>query len=145
PIVRYSANKDDEPNRRLLADLSALADGTSDAARESTVREQMAASPRLRGRYERERRAVAALYATRADRAPARVRARIEAQRRGAERADGGWLVPRSRFAYGGFAAVVAAAVAVALLLPGGTPGGPSVSEAAALALRGSAQPAPAP
>jgi len=88
---------------------------------------------------------VAALHATRADRAPARLRARIEAQRRGAEHADGGWLVPRSRFAYGGFAAVVAAAVAVALLLPGGAPGGPSVSEAAALALRGSGRPAPAP
>jgi hypothetical protein len=135
----------DEPTASLLADLSALADGTIDPARESSVRDLIASSPRLRERYELEQRAVAALHATRADRAPARLRTRIEAERRAPQR-DRGWLVLRGRLAYGGVAAALAvAAAAVALLLPGGTPGSPSVSQAAALALRGSAEPAPAP
>jgi len=135
-----------EPSASVLADLSALADGTLDPAREPAIRELIAGSPELRERYDRERVAIAALHATRADRAPERLRARIEAQRRAAERTRGGWLVGRGRLAYGGTAAVLAAvAVAIALLLPGGTPGGPSVSQAAALALRGSAASAPLP
>jgi len=143
--VQRPSNTEDEPTASLLADLSALADGTIDPARESTVRDLIDSSPQLRERYELEQRAVAALHATRADRAPARLRTRIEAERRAPQR-DRGWLVPHGRLAYGGAAAALAvAAAAVALLLPGGTPGSPSVSQAAALALRGSAEPAPAP
>jgi hypothetical protein len=40
--------------------------------------------------------------------------------------------------------ALACAVAALALLLPGGTPGSPSISQAAQLALRGSAAPAPA-
>jgi hypothetical protein len=134
----------EERSASVLADLSALADGTLDPAREPAVRELIARSPKLRERYDRERRAIAVLHATRADRAPERLRARIEAQRRAAERTRRGWLVGGGRLAYGGVAAALGAvAVAIALLLPGGTPGGPSVSQAAALASRGAVAPAP--
>jgi len=125
----------------MLADLSALADGTLEPARAASVGEQVAGSPELSERYERERRAVTALRSTRGDRAPEHLRARIESQRRAAARR------PRPRLAYGGALTATAAAVAVALilLLPSGTPGAPSVSQAASLALRGPALPAPAP
>jgi hypothetical protein len=140
------ASNPQEASASVLADLSALADGSLDPAREQAVRELIAGSPELRERYHRERLAIAALHATRADRAPERFRARIEAQRRAAERTRKGWLVGGGRLAYAGTAAALAAVlVAIALLLPGGTPGGPSVSQAAALALRGSAAPAPLP
>jgi hypothetical protein len=134
------ANRD-QPNARTLADLSALADGTLDPARAAAVREQLARSPELSERYERERRAVTALRSTRVDRAPEHLRTRIEAQRRAAARR------PRRRVAYGGALTATAAALVVALilLLPNGTPGAPSVSQAASLALRGPALPAPAP
>ena len=129
----------DEPSREVLADLSALADGTLDPARAAAVREQLARSPELSERYELERHAVSALRATRSDSAPTRLRARIEAERRRATH-------PRPRLVFGGALATAAAAVvvALALMLPGGTPGSPSVSQAAALALRGPTQGAPA-
>jgi hypothetical protein len=133
----------DEPSPRILAELSALADGTLDPAREAGLREQIARSAELSERYERERRAVAALAAARTDRAPGRLRARIEAERR--ERAPRAW--PRLGIGWGtaAAAAVAVAALAVVLLLPAGTPGGPSVGQAASLALRGAALPAPLP
>jgi hypothetical protein len=55
--------------------------------------------------------------------------------------------VVRRRFGYGAGLAAALAAVALALVLalPSGAPGGPSVSDAAALAARGPVQPAPAP
>ena len=103
------------------------------------MRELIARSPELGERYEREQRAVAALRTTRSDAAPPQLRARIEAQRRRATR-------PRTRVFYGGAltATAAVAALALILLLPGGTPGSPSVSQAAALALRGPARSAPA-
>jgi hypothetical protein len=133
----------DEPSPRILAELSALADGTLDPAREAALREQIARSAELSERYERERRAVAALAAVRTDRAPGRLRARIEAERR--DRAPRAW--PRLGIGWGtaAAAAVAVAALAVVLLLPAGTPGGPSVSQAASLALRGAAMSAPEP
>jgi hypothetical protein len=128
-----------EPSAKTLADLSALADGTLDPERAAAVRELIARSPELGERFERERRAVSALRATRSDFAPPRLRARIEAQRRYATR-------PRRRPVYGGAFAAAAAVVALALvlLLPGGTPGAPSVSQAAALAPLGPTIGAPA-
>jgi hypothetical protein len=124
----------------MLADLSALADGTLEPKREASVRGRIDRSPDLTERYERELRAVAALRSTRSDRAPEHLRARIEAQRRAAARR------PRRRVAYGGALAVTAAAAAaLILLLPAGTPGAPSVSQAASLALRGPVLPAPQP
>ena len=130
------------PTAAELADLSALADGTLDPARRAHVEARIGASPELTALYERERRVVQALHHARAtERAPQRLRAKIEASRpSGAARA-------RRRFAYAGGAVAALAAVALALVLalPSGTPGAPSVSDAAALAARGPAQAAPVP
>jgi hypothetical protein len=90
-----------------------------------------------------EQRVVSALQRVAvAERAPDGLRARIEADRPRAA------AVARRRTAfYGGtFAgALAAAALLVVLLLPAGTPGGPSVSEAAALAVRGPTSQGPGP
>ncbi len=125
-----------------LSELSALADGTLDPARRPEVEARIAASPELSALYERERRVVGALHHARAtERAPERLRARIETARPSRK------VVARRRLGYaGGLAGALAAvALALVLVLPGGAPGAPSVSEAAALAARGPAQPAPAP
>jgi hypothetical protein len=128
-----------EPNARMLADLSALADGTLTGDRADAVRKLIDRSPELRRRYEQERQAVAALHALRSDRAPARLRIAVDERRRPAP------ARPR-RVVFGGAVAAVAAAVAVAiLLLPGAAPGSPSVSQAAALALRGPVMGPPPP
>jgi anti-sigma factor RsiW len=128
-------------DKRQLADLSALADGTIDPARREAVEAEIARSPELSALYERERHVVALLHDARAtDRAPAALRARIDAARPSRP------VRVRRRAIYGGsFAAALAAVgLALALILPAGTPGAPSVSEAAALALRGIAAPPPA-
>jgi hypothetical protein len=74
-------------------------------------------------------------------RAPAGLRHRIDAQR--PKRS----VAVRRRIGYGGALATALAAVVLALVLvlPGGTPGAPSVSQAARLAVLGPAAPAPAP
>ena len=88
-----------------------------------------------------ERRAVAALHALRADRAPDQLRTRIEAMRERARSPQ-----ERPRVFIGGLAGALAAGlIALALLLPSGTPGAPSVSQAALLAGRGATLAAPAP
>ena len=92
--------------------------------------------------YERERRVVEILHAARAvDRAPAGLRSRIEAHRPSPR------VRARRRLVFGGgvAGALAALALALVLILPAGTPGAPSVSQAAALALRGIAAPVPAP
>jgi hypothetical protein len=125
-----------------LADLSALADDTLDPARRDEVRAWIAGSPELTATYERERRAVEILHRARTmDRAPLALRERLEAQRPTTRQRT------RRRIEWGGALAAGLAVVALALvlLLPGGTPGSPSVSQAAALALRGSVGPAPMP
>src|SRR5947209_1171536 len=125
-----------------LAELSALADGTLDPARRAEVQAWIAASPELTALYERERSVAALLHKSAAEvRAPAHLRARVEAER---ERAARG-RVPR-RVGYGGALAGALAAIALALvlILPAGTPGSPSVSQAAALAGRGPSAAAPA-
>jgi hypothetical protein len=131
-----------ELNVRALAELSMLADGTLDPARRAEVESRIEQSPELRARYERERRVVEALHeARRTVRAPTALRTRIEAERpTRSTRA-------RRRISYGGALAGALAAVALALvlILPAGSPGSPSVSQAAALALRGPAAPPPAP
>src|SRR6201986_4550892 len=127
---------------RELADLSALADGTIDPARRPEVEAHIAASPELSALYERERRVVEMLHhAAVTDRAPAALRARIEAQRPKPA------ALRRRRFGYAGAlaGALAAVALALALILPNGTPGSPSVSAAAALAAKGANQPAPVP
>jgi anti-sigma factor RsiW len=125
---------------RELADLSALADGSLDPSRREAVQSWISASPERTALFERERRAVELLHRARAtDRAPLSLKQRIEAQRPSAT------VRTRRRAGYGGvFAAGLAViALALVLILPSGTPGAPSVSQAAALALRGAAAPAP--
>jgi anti-sigma factor RsiW len=124
------------------ADLSALADGSIDPSRRAAVEARIAASPELTAVFERERRVVAALREARAtDRAPERLRARIEASRPSPARLRR----RRARYATTAVAALAAVVLALVFALPSGTPGGPSVSDAAALAARGPAHPAPAP
>jgi hypothetical protein len=131
-----------QPTATELAELSAFADGTLDPARHAEVQARIQASPELTALYERERAVVDALHQARAtERAPARLRASINASRPSRATAT------RRRFVYAGATAAALAAVVLALVLalPSGTPGGPSVSDAAALAARGSTQPAPVP
>ena len=127
-----------EPDRRVLAELSALADGSLDPRRAVELRNLIAASPELGERYQRERNAVLALQSLRGDRAPTSLRIAIDSKRHRMPRRQG-------RLLYGGaLAATVAGVVAlVVLLLPGGSPGAPSVSQAAALAFRGAVFGAP--
>jgi anti-sigma factor RsiW len=131
---------DPEPDPRELAELSALADGSLDPSRRREVESRIAASAQLRERYERERRVVELLRTAAAgERAPAQLRRRIEASRPRARAAA------RRRLVYGGSLATAMAAVGLtlALVLPSGTPGAPSVSQAAGLAVRGPAAAAP--
>ena len=131
-----------QPTAAELADLSALADGTLDPARRDDVEAHIAGSPELCALYQRERRVVEALHQARAtERAPEQLRARIEAARPARR------VVARRRLAYAGGLAAALAVVALALVLalPGGTPGAPSVSDAAALATRGPTEAPPAP
>jgi hypothetical protein len=92
---------------------------------------------------ELERRVVAALHrAAMTERAPARLRTRIESDRPRAA------VVARRRMTIYGAALASSTAVVLALivlLLPADTPGGPSISQAATIAVRGPAAPAPAP
>jgi anti-sigma factor RsiW len=134
--------QESQPSSDRLAALSALADGTLDPRERPEVEATIAGSPQLRALYERERRIVAALHHARAtDRAPQRLRAQVQARAR--NRTGGA----RRRASYTGALAGALAVVAllVVLVLPGGTPGSPSISQAAALALRGPSQPPPAP
>jgi anti-sigma factor RsiW len=122
-------------------DLSRLADGTLDPARRAQVEARISASPELKALYERERRVAELLREARATgHAPERLRARIESQRPTRAAAF------RLRAGYGGAlaGALAVLVLALVLILPAGTPGAPSVSQAAALALRGSQGPAPA-
>jgi hypothetical protein len=131
-----------KPTPAELAELSALADGTLDPARRVAVEAHISASPELNALYERERQVVSALHQAReSERAPAALRARIEAGRPTRR------TQTRRRIAFaGGLAGALAViALAVLLALPSGAPGGPSVSDAAALAALGPVQPAPVP
>jgi hypothetical protein len=114
-------------------DISALADGTLDPARREQVQARIVASPELTALYERERSVVALLHEARArDRAPAALRERID--RAGAAHARGRRKPAPINRLLGGFVATAAVILALVLILPAGTPGSPSVSQAAALA-----------
>jgi hypothetical protein len=128
------------PTPRQLIDLSALADGSLDPRRRQAVERWIADSPHRRSLYERERATVEMLRDAAAEHAPARLRMQVVSLRAG--------RAARARRARGYAAltgALAAAAAALTLLLPGGTPGSPSVSEAAQLALRGPTTRAPVP
>ena len=117
-----------------VTELTALADGTLHGRRRSRLEAELERSPELAEALAKQRRAVDALRSVEA-RAPASLRARIDAERRarrpGLAGAPGAWL-RRPAFA-GGLAAAAAFALLLAFLLPGGA-GGPSVVEAAELA-----------
>lgn len=137
------SSEDGPLSPQVMAELSALADGTLDPARRAEAERRIAASAELRALYDREREVVTLLHEARsADRAPPALRRVLADRARAAGR-------PRAR-RHAGFGVAVATGVIVAVLalvlaLPSGTPGAPSVSQAAALALRGPAGPAPAP
>jgi hypothetical protein len=126
------------PSSTQLTELSALADGSLDPRRREAVEHRVADSPHLRNLLERERLAVEVLHQAATERAPDALRASIGVQRAARTARS------RRRPAYAALAGALAAAVAaLALLLPGGTPGSPSVSQAAQLALRGPSSSAP--
>jgi hypothetical protein len=131
-----------QPSPRDLAELSALADGTLDPRRRDEVSERVAASPQLRALYDDEQRVVRSLQAARRrDRAPGALRAAIEAARPSAR------TRARRRAGYGGALAGALAVIVLALVLvlPAGTPGAPSLGQAAALGALAPSAPAPAP
>jgi hypothetical protein len=119
-------------------ELAALADGSLPAARRAEVEAHVAASPELAALLAEQVAAVEAVRAVEVE-APARLRARVDAERAPRTRP------PRpARLALaGGFAAAVAVAIlALVTGLPEGA-GGPSVAQAAVLAARPAAGPAP--
>jgi anti-sigma factor RsiW len=131
-----------QPSDEDLAVVSHLADGTIDPARRADAERRVAQSPELSALYERERRVVDLLHqAGSTDRAPASLRARIDAQRPTAKSR----LRRRPTYIGALAGAVAAVALALALILPGGTPASPSVAQAAGLAVLGPAQIAPGP
>lgn len=132
-------NEESQLSAAEAAELSALADGSLDPGRRDAVEAWIRSSPDVSDLYERERFAVEMLQHANAERAPARLRVRVQAHVPPRTR-----LVPRRA----GFAAlagaIAAAAVVLALVLPAGTPGARSVSQATLLSLRGASAPAPA-
>lgn len=148
-----SRKRHSSPTTAQLAEISALADGTLPGERLRQAEASIAASPELTALLERERLAVARLAeVAERDRAPQALREQLERQRaaRARRRPAAGWLAGagvagRGRVAGAGIAFAAAVALVLALALPGGTPGAPSLSDAAALATRGAAGPAPMP
>ena len=108
----------------------------------ASLTEAIAMPKELEPLTEQEQRVVALLrHARETERAPAGLRARIEAQRPSRR------TQTRRRVGYGGAlaGALAAGATVLALTLPGGTPGAPSVSQAAQLGLLGPTAAAPTP
>ena len=132
--------RDDIPelDDRRAAALTSLADGVGGDAE---LRAEVAASPELTALVEEQRTAARAIRAAAGElRAPSGLRDRIEAERvRAAPRAR------RRRIGLTGGAvgAVAAVVLMLVLVLPGGTPGAPSISEAVALGALRATGPAP--
>lgn len=124
--------------RREQAELAAYADGRLDPRRAEAVAARVAASAELQAAVAIQRRAISAIRGAEAA-APDALRARVAGLRSGAVSRR------RARLALGGAlaGAIAAAAMVVALSLPGPVPGGPSVVQAAALSLRAPTGPPP--
>jgi hypothetical protein len=121
-----------EPTERELADIAALADGSLPPARRRELEARLATSPELRALAEAQERAVRVVRAATVP-APQSLRERIEDQRRrGAPHARR----TRAGLVTGLAAALGAVALLLVLALPGGTPGGPTVVQAAGLTAR---------
>jgi anti-sigma factor RsiW len=122
-----------------LADLARLADGTLPADRRAEVEARVAASPQLSAIVERQGAALHALRATADTGAPARLRAQVDRRRAGRASGRG-----RRQVVIGGAIAAAAAVIlALVLVVPGAFSGGPSVTDAAALAEKPPTQAAP--
>jgi hypothetical protein len=138
-----------QPSEADLRDLAALADGSLPESRRAEVEARVADSALLSDELARQRRALAAIHTVGAEaRAPARLRARVEALERGEAPGSRGTRrapVERRRWTRWGAiatAGAVAAAAALALIvLPAGEP---TVDETAGLAARPASEPPPA-
>jgi anti-sigma factor RsiW len=122
----------DRTHRIDEAELARFADGTLPEERRAVVERAVAESPALQERLREQRHALDVVHAAVHEvAAPLSLRARVEAERRGRRAA------PRARRRYV-VVAVAAAAVVLAVLvaLPSGSPGGPSVVQAAAIGLQ---------
>ena len=129
-----------ELSERDRRDLAALADGLLTGRRAAALEARVASEPALAAALARQRSASTTTRdAVAAISAPASLRERVDAapRARAASRPRRA-LVPA-------VAALAVAALAAVLVLPSGTPGGPSVVEAAALAQRPAVEPAPRP
>jgi anti-sigma factor RsiW len=129
-----------EITERDRRDLVALAGGTLTGPRAEALEARVAQDPALATALARQRAVVAATHDAAASvGAPASLRERVD-------RAPRPRAAPARRRGLMSVATVLATAALVAVLvLPSGTPGGPSISEAAALAERPAAGPAPRP
>src|SRR5919204_7035639 len=115
-----------------IRELAALADGSLPPRRRAAVQARVDASPELQALVAEQRRALAAVHSA-AGPAPPALRARVTAQRRAAAPA----ARRRRVVLVGGAAAALAAVIAaLVLVLPGGSPGRPSIVQAAALSVR---------
>jgi anti-sigma-K factor RskA len=103
----------DEANGPEVPELAALADGSLPADRRGALEDRVAASPELTARLAEQQRAVALAQSAAADvKAPAGLRARIEADRRAPSA-----RAPRRVLLAGAAAAAVVAAVAIGLVV----------------------------
>src|SRR5919106_610800 len=98
-----------------LAELTALADGTLQGRRRAQLLAEIGRSPELAQRFEKQRRAVAALRSV-DERAPAWLRARVEPESKRRRRRRISFSMPLA----GGLAAGAAFAVLLVLVLPNG-------------------------
>jgi anti-sigma factor RsiW len=136
-----SSSDDVHLSDRQLSELARFADGKLDPRRRLEVEALISTCPRVRELHARQRDAVELLHtACGGERAPARLRAWLEAQRP-PKRA----YLRRTGYAGGLVGALAVTVVMLTLVFPGVTPGSPSVSQAAGLALRGATQPPPVP
>jgi hypothetical protein len=130
-----------ELSEREITDLCALADGTLPAERRAEVEARVAGSPALLELVERQRRSLAATRALADEPVPSSLTTAIAARRR-PQRA---W--PRRRrlgLAMTAAGALVAVVVAVLVIDLAGGPAGPTVADAAVLAIKPPTGPAPA-
>jgi hypothetical protein len=128
----------------IQRDLAALADGSLEPEARAALLRRVEDSPELADALAEQRAAVTAIRATRAEPAPDELRAKVAAmvaedRRAGRPRRRVSFARPRV-FAFG---SAVAALAAAAVIVFGGA-SGPSVAEAAQLALSPARSPAPA-
>jgi hypothetical protein len=116
-------------------ELAALADGSLAPARRARVERVVDASPDLQADLREQRQALAAVRAVADERAPAALRARVAMPRKAAR--------PARRIGALAVAGTATLALAVVLTLGGGPARAPSVADAAVLATRPPAAPAP--